>query len=131
MSEPHPATPLSLGIQSGSTVRLVGGTPELEEALRPLPDGVTVTTLSSEPARIGLILVDDDNDLRERLFTELSGLGGADHVWVLADTATGPSIESITAEAELLAWQYIGEASIDPTWTAVEITHASTATTTP
>jgi hypothetical protein len=116
-----PTTAESLGIQAGHRVRLIGSTPNLEAVLAPLPKDVVVTNLGSESAAVGLIVVDDEADLRERLFTELNGLIGATHVWILTSDDTGPSTAEITEEAELVTWHYLTELTLDEQWTAVRI----------
>lgn len=109
-----------LGIEPGLTVRLIGGTTELSAALAPLPDEVTVTSLGSESADVGLVAVTDENDLRERLFTELDGLIGASHVWVLTH-GPHPDVETIRAEADLVAWHATSQETLPGNWSAVRI----------
>jgi hypothetical protein len=95
----------TLGISEGNRVRLIGEAPLLldEEGK---PADVTVTSLASESAEVGVIVVDSEADLRERLFTELEGLKGARKVWVLSPAASGdaPDAEAIAAEANVVAW---------------------------
>jgi hypothetical protein len=122
MTDAHTdATSSNLGIQEGHTVRLIGGTPEFEAALKPLPAGVTVTTLGSEPADIGIIVVDNDNDLRERLFTELNGLLGAIQVWIISQIGTGPSDDDIRTEADVVSWNATTTLIIEDGWLAVAL----------
>jgi hypothetical protein len=109
----------TLGVRTGQTVRLIGTTPELETVLASLLEGATVTTLASEAAHVGIIAVEDDNDLRERLFTELNGLIGAAHVWILSRTGSGPDAAVIEAEADVVAWQVASTVALADAWLAV------------
>lgn len=125
MTTSSSSTASNLGIDEGNRVRLIGGTAELEVALGQLPDGVTVTPLGSETANVGVVVVEDESDLRERLFTELEGLKGANHVWVLSTTVNGaPDVEAIGKEAAVVSWE-AGQTVAVGDWTAVELTFTS------
>jgi hypothetical protein len=113
----------SLGIRPGDTVRLIGGSADIGALLAPLPDGVTVTSLASESANVGVIVIDDELDLRERLFTELDGLLGATHVWILTHHGTGPTVEQIATETDIVHWRTNTTQPLADAWTAVSIQH--------
>lgn len=115
------ATSTNLGIKEGHTIRLIGVTPELQATLEPLPGNVTVTTLASEPANIGIIVVSDEADLRERLFTELNGLISASQVWVLTRAGAEPSEDAIRTEADLVDWEAITAVHLADGWLAVAL----------
>ncbi|BDZ48656.1 hypothetical protein GCM10025867_08970 [Frondihabitans sucicola] len=114
----------TLGITSGKTVRLIGATPEIHDALAPFTEGATVTTLASESADVGIIVVQDDADLRERLFTELEGLMGATHVWILTQSDTGPDLATIKAAADLVSWRSGAPESLGLDLTAVRLSRS-------
>lgn len=95
----------TLGIADGDRVRLIGQAPDLFDE-HSKPAGVTVTSLASESAQVGVIVVGSEADLRERLFTELEGLKGARTVWILSPShsSDAPDTEAISAEADVVSW---------------------------
>lgn len=125
MTDPAPTSAAHLlGITPGHTVRLVGDGALVTEVLSPLPEGVTVSSLGSEPADVGLLVVVDEADLRERLFTELSGLRGATSVWVVTDPTgplTGPAIREAV---ELVAWRTTSTTVLGGSLTATRLEQA-------
>ncbi len=108
MTDASQPAEITLSVRAGHTVRLIGGTPDIESALASVLTDVTVTTLASEAADVGIIVVEDQVDLRERLFTELDGLTGATQVWILTQPDTGPDRADISATADLASWHLAG-----------------------
>lgn len=125
MTHPVPTSAAHmLGITPGHTVRIIGDSATVTDALSPLPERVTLTSLGSEPADVGLLVVVDEADLRERLFTELGGLQGATSVWVVTDSTgplTGPAIR---AAVELVAWQTTSTTVLGDALTATRLEQA-------
>lgn len=119
-SEPL-STAQALGIHPGYRVRVIGNTHEIDILLGDLPDGVTVTSIASKSVNVGVIVVDDERDLRERLFTELDSLIGATQVWILSRTGTGPGEDSIRTEAGVVSWEAITTLALGTGWLAVAL----------
>ncbi|RPE77608.1 MULTISPECIES: hypothetical protein [unclassified Frondihabitans] len=112
----------TLQISEGDRVRLIGNAPNLFNDDRK-PAGVTVTGLGSESAEVGVIVVDSEADLRERLFTELDGLKGAKRVWILSpsDSSEAPDADAISAEADVVSWSAAPSITVQG-FIAVELT---------
>jgi hypothetical protein len=122
MSDASESAFTTLGISGGDRVRLIGNAPSLfDEDSKPA--GVTVTGLASESAEVGVIVVDSEGDLRERLFTELDGLKGAKQVWILSpsDSSDAPDADAISAEADVVSWSAAPSIAVQG-FIAVELT---------
>lgn len=125
MTDPAPTSAAHmLGITPGHTVRVIGDSAMVTAVLSPLPDGVTLTSLGSEPANVGLLVVENEADLRERLFTELSGLQGATSVWVVTDSAGPLTGQAIHDAVELVAWQTTSTTVLSDALTATRLEQA-------
>jgi hypothetical protein len=110
-----------LQIKGGNVIRLIGSDAELAALLDPLPEGAVVS--QSEPADAAVIFVTDAADLRERLFTELDALRGANSVWIAyrKGNATDFNRNGVIAQAEHVAWNTVSNVSLGDTWSAVRI----------
>ena len=117
-----PSTATSLGIEPHDRVRLIGDLKTGETVLGTLPEGVIMNSVSSIAAQVGILIVDDENDLRARLNTELSGLTSARAVWVLSNITTGgPDSATVTHDTETLSWTTGDHLDLESGWTAISL----------